>query len=414
MGGLIQIQNHRSANDINFMSDASTTTRSIPFGRPWITDDDRQAVADVLAGHLLTHGPRCKQFESDFATFMGADAHCVTVSSGMAALHLAYLHFGIGTGDEVTVPAMTHIATVHAVEWVGATPVFVDCDPLTGNLTAEAIAAAVSDKTKAISVVHFQGIPCDMPAIMEVAQRHDLKVIEDCALAVGARCDGRHVGLFGDAACFSFYPVKHMTAGEGGMFATRHADVAAAVERLRAFGVDRRHDQRTVPGMYDVPTLGLNYRMSEMQAALGCSQLSRIGQILDMRRENFGKLKAGLSQLPNVRVLDATSERTQNSHYSLSLVLEGPLAAHRNEAIHRLKEAGVGTSVYYPQPVPRMAYYQDKYGYDGERYPVATQISDESIALPVGPHLVSEDIDYILRHVSQALSSLSNVADRAA
>ena len=236
----------------------TTCTRAIPFGRPWISDEDRRAVLRVLDGHILTHGPECAAFEDEFASFMGDGAHCVTVSSGMAALHLSYLHFGIGPGDEVIVPAMTHVATVHAVELVGARPVFVDCDPATGNVTAEAIASAITPKTRAISIVHFQGIPCDMPEIMEVARKHDLKVVEDCALAVGARYDRRHVGLFGDAACFSFYPVKHLTAGEGGMFATRHAEVAMAVARLRAFGVDRRHNQRSMPGMYDVVELGLN------------------------------------------------------------------------------------------------------------------------------------------------------------
>ncbi len=379
---------------------ATEQKRTVPFGRPWITDEDRQAVADVLDGYILTHGPKCQELEDEFAKFMGPEAHCVSVSSGMAALHLSYLHFGVGAGDEVIVPAMTHTATVHAVEWVGATPVFVDADPLTGNLTAAAIEAAVSERTRAISVVHFQGIPCDMPAIMEVANRHDLKVIEDCALAVGGRIDGKHVGLFGDTACFSFYPVKHMTCGEGGMFATRHADVAASVNKLRAYGVDRRHDQRATPGMYDVPTLGLNYRMSELQAALGVSQLTRIEEILRIRSENFDYLKAGLEKLDYLRVLDTQCDERVNAHYGLSLVLEGPFASQRNQWIRRLKENGVGTSVYYPQPVARMTYYQDKYGYDASRYPVAEQISDEAIALPVGPHLSQDDLDYILGHVT--------------
>ncbi len=383
-------------------------TRTIPFGRPWLTDEDRQAVAEVLEGYLLTHGPNCKAFETEFAEFMGPDAHCVTVSSGMAALHLAYLHFGIGAGDEVIVPAMTHIATIHAVEWVGATPVFVDCDPDTGNVTAEAIAAAVTSKTKAVSVVHFQGIPCDMPEIMAIAEKHELRVIEDCALAVGARYEDRHTGLFGDAACFSFYPVKHLTCGEGGMFATRHADVAAGVSKLRAFGVDRKHDERSVPGMYDVPTLGLNYRMSEMQSALGRSQLTRIDEILQRRRDNFTVLKQGLSMLPNTRVLDSTSAQARNSHYGLTLVLGNDLKPHRNEVIRRLKEAGVGTSIYYPQPTPRMTYYRDKYGYDSLRYPVAIEISDHSIALPVGPHIEADDIQYILDRTSEILSELSS------
>jgi len=383
-------------------------TRAIPFGRPNITDEDRQAVLEVLQGHILTHGPQCTAFESEFADFMGADANCVSVSSGMAALHLAYLHFGVGAGDEVIVPAMTHVATVHAVEWSGATPVFIDCDPATGNVTPEAVAAAVTPRTKAVSVVHFQGIPCDMPGIMEVANRHDLKVIEDCALAVGGRWDGRHVGLFGDAACFSFYPVKHLTSGEGGMFATRHPDVAKAVARKRAFGVDRRHDQRTTPGMYDVVELGLNYRMSEMQAALGRSQLRRIDDALARRAQNFRQIKTGLSVLPDTRVLDTTSSTAQNAHYGLTLVLEGALKPHRNRIISRLNEQEIGTSVYYPQPVPRMTYYRERYGYDASGYTTAAEIADESIALPVGPHVDSEDAATIVNQVRIVLTEIAN------
>lgn len=388
--------------------------RNIPFGRPWITSADRQAVADVLDGHLLTHGPRCQAFERAMARFLGHDAHCVTVSSGMAALHLAYLEFGIGPGDEVIVPAMTHIATVHAVQWVGATPVFVDCEADTGNVSAARIAAAVGPRTKGISVVHFQGIPCQMPKIMAIAHRHGLKVIEDCALAIGARIAGRHVGLFGDAACFSFYPVKHITSGEGGMFATRHPDVALRVAKRRAFGVDRQHDQRKLPGMYDVDMLGLNYRMSEMHAALGCSQLERVDEILTRRAENFQRLRDRLSRLPHVRVLDATDEQSRNAHYALSLVLRGPLAAHRDQIVRTLRAAGIGTSVYYPQPVPRMSFYRDLYGYQQQRYPTATEISDHSIALPVGPHVSTEDVDYMIAHVTDALASVNARPGQAA
>jgi dTDP-4-amino-4,6-dideoxygalactose transaminase len=292
---------------------------------------------------------------------------------------------------------------VHAVEWVGATPVFVDCDPATGNVTREGIEAALTGRTKALSVVHFQGIPCDMPEIMATAQRHNLRVVEDCALAVGSRYEGRHAGLFGDAACFSFYPVKHITCAEGGMFVTRHAEVAQSVAKLRAFGVDRRHDERSVPGMYDVPMLGLNYRMSELQAALGRSQLSRLEENLAIRRRNFEALKRGLSVNLNVRILDSTSAKARSGHYGLSLVLEGDLKTHRNEIIRRLGQIGIGASVYYPQPTPRMKYYREKYGYDAARYPVAAEIADCSIALPVGPHVTAEDVDFIVEQLGLIL-----------
>jgi dTDP-4-amino-4,6-dideoxygalactose transaminase len=377
--------------------------RDIPFGRPSIGDGERQAVLEVLNGHILTHGPQCKAFETEFAAFMGPDAHALSVSSCMAALHLAYLHFGVGPGDEVIVPAQTHTATVHAVEWTGARPVFVDCDPATGNLTADRIARAITPRTRAVSVVHFLGIPCDMPPIVALAEAHGLKVIEDCALAVGARWQGRHVGLFGDAGCFSFYPVKHITTGEGGMLVSRHKAVAEGVAKLRAFGVDRTHTERAVPGMYDVPTLGLNYRMSELQAAIGRVQISRIGWNLDGRQARFTEMAAGLRRIPGLRVLDSTSADGPNSHYCLSIVLEGPLAARRAETVARLNEAGVGTSVYYPHPVPRLKYYQGKYGYDASAFVNAAAISDCSIALPVSWHIEPADVSFIVERVGNAL-----------
>ncbi len=377
--------------------------RDIPFGRPWITEEDRQAVMEVLQGPILTHGPQGKAFEAEFAEFMGEDVHCLTVSSCMAALHLAYLHFGIGPGDDVIVPAQTHTATAHAVEWVGATPVFVDCEPATANVTAKSVAAAVTPRTKAISVVHFVGIPCDMPGIMRVAEHHGLKVIEDCALALGARWQGKHVGLFGDAGCFSFYPVKHITTGEGGMFITRHEGVARGVRELRAFGIDRTHTERSLPGMYDVPVLGLNYRMSELQAALGRNQLSRIGEILGKRKSNFETLRARMNELERVHVLDAAEGDAQSSHYCLTLVLEGELRSRRSEIQGRLREAGVGTSIYYPHPVPRMTYYREKYGYDSAGYPYASEISDGSVSFPVGPHVHEKDVSYMADVIRQVL-----------
>ena len=380
--------------------------RSIPFARPWIFDSDRAAVQRVLEGYILTHGPECKAFEAEFAAFMEDGAHCVTVSSCMAALHLACLEFKYGPGDEVIVPAETHAATVHAVEWVGATPIFIDPDPATGNMTAAAIAAAITPRTKGIIVVHFVGIPCDMPAIAALAAERHLTLIEDCALAVGSRWNGRHVGLFGDAGCFSFYPVKHITTAEGGMFVTRHADVAERVARLRAFGVDRSHGERAIPGMYDVPSLGLNYRMSEMQAALGRTQLARIHENLVRRAANFARLRAAVAGVPDVRLLDATSGDAANSHYCATVVLEGALAGRRTSLMAALTATGIGTSIYYPHPVPRMAYYRDKYGYDASCCPVASEISDQSIALPVGPHLTDDDAADVAAALAHAVGTV--------
>lgn len=386
----------------------TTATRTIPFARPWITDLERQAVAKVLDGDILTHGPENHAFEEEFADFMGGDVYCVAVSSCMAALHLTYWQLGIGPGDEVLVPAQTHVATAHAVEVVGARAVFIDCEPATGNIDPAKLAEKITSRTKAISLVHFLGIPCEMDAIMAVGTQHKLKVVEDCALAVGAHYKNQHVGSIGDAGCFSFYPVKHITTGDGGMFVTRHQELAMRVKKARAFGVDRSFSERTIAGMYDAPTLGVNYRMSDINAALGRKQLSRIDTILERRRTNFLQLKAALAELDHIKVLDAQEDATRSSHYCLSVVLTGSMKGRRNDVVAKLKEAGVGTSVYYPQPVPRMSYYRDKYGYESDAYPQATIISDESIALPVGPHLSTDDVDYIAQTFAETVRELNS------
>lgn len=336
---------------------------TITFAQPWITQEDRDAVMGVLSGPILAHGPQAEEFEREFTEFIGG-GYCVTTSSCAAALHLAYTVYGIGPGDEVIVPAMTHCSTANTVEWTGADCVFVDCDPATGNVTADGIRAAITERTKAIVVVHFVGIPCFMEDISLLARDHGLVVIEDCALAVGARYGHTHVGLFGDAGCFSFYPTKHITTGEGGMFVTSDLEVAERVKRMRAHGVER-----STKRMYDVPEIGLNYRMGEMQAALGRSQLRRIDTILARRKENFD----ALCEKVNGRVLDGPG----NSHYCLSTV-----GGNEYQLLH------MESSVHYPHPVPRLAYYQRKYGpYNPDLYPNATEIADHSIALPVGPHV---------------------------
>ncbi len=382
-----------------------TQIREIPFGKPWITEAERSAVLGVLAGDVLTHGPQAHEFEKEFVAAVGG-GNALTLSNGTAALHLAYWQLGIGVGNEVIVPAQTHVATVHAVEVVGARPIFVDCDLATGNMVPEAIEAAITPRTRAIGLVHFVGIPCDMPAIMKIAAKHDLAVVEDCALALGTRWDGTHAGLFGDAGTFSFYPVKHITTGDGGMLITRHQSLAQKISKARAFGVDRTFSERSVPGVYDVLSLGINYRLSDINSAIGREQLKRLDTILERRALNFSALKKALTDLEHVAVLDITAANQTSSHYCLTAVLDGPLAGQRTEIIRRLNATGVGTSVYYPHPVPRLAYYREKYGEDLSRFPNAARISDQSIALPVGPHLETADMVYIAHELTTIVKDL--------
>lgn len=364
---------------------------NIPFGKPIIGDEERAAVMDVLSGPILVHGPRATQFETDFAAFTKAP-FAVSVSSCTAGMHLIYFALGYGPGDEVIVPAMTHTATAHAVELVGAKPVFVDAERATGNIDLAAVEAAITPATKAIAVVHFLGMPVDMVPVMALARKYGLFVLEDCALACGTTLDGTHAGLFGDAGVFSFYPVKHMTTAEGGIIITKDGALADLLRLKKAFGVDRTHGERKLPGMYDVVTLGFNYRMSELHAALGIEQLKRLAGFVAARKANYQALEAGLRGIDGVSLFTSSHDRFESSYYCLSFVLSDTLAPKRAQIMDGLKDKGIGTSIYYPQPVPRMTYYKDKYGYDPARWPNATWVADNSIALPVGPHLTEADM----------------------
>jgi perosamine synthetase len=385
------------------MTATGSPMRTIPFGCPVIGPEEKRAVLEVLEGPVLTHGPRVKEFEGAFARFAGAD-RAIATSSCTASLHLAYLFLELKPGDEVIVPAQTHIATAHAVELCGGCCVFVDSEKTTGNIDIDQIPQAITGRTKAISIVHYLGMPVDMDRVMEIARKHGLFVVEDCALALGTYWKGVHAGLRGDIGCFSFYPVKHITTAEGGMILTRHADVADKVAKYRAFGIDRNVvSERAIPGMYDVEGLGLNYRLNEIGAALGIEQMKRLPGILATRRENYRALSRGLSEIDEVTLLQPEGGNARSSHYCLSMLLRPPLQGRRFEIMQHLRNAGVGTSVYYPRPVPLMSYYRNKYQCRDGSYPVAAWLSDSSIALTVGPHVTPDDVRYMVESVKCAI-----------
>lgn len=376
---------------------------SIPFGRPMIGDEEKAAVMDVLSGHVLVHGPRATAFENAFSDYVG-DGHAVSVSSCTAGLHLFYFALGLGKGDEVIVPAQTHAATAHAVALTGATPVFVDAESRTGNIDIDQIEAAITPRTRAICVVHYLGMPVDMSRVNAIAKKHDLKVLEDAALAVGTRFGGVHAGLLGDAGSFSFYPVKHMTTAEGGMVTTRDPEFAETIRITRAFGVDRNHNQRNVAGQYDVPRLGFNYRMNEISAAIGEIQVGRLDDFLAIRRANYRALEAGLRSIDEISLFQSTHGAFESSYYCLSVMLNEKTMNIRSELMTHLKEQGIGTSIYYPGPVPDLTYYKESLGEKGNAYPIARAISQRSIALPVGPHLNEDDMRVIVQGLKEALT----------
>jgi len=371
----------------------------IPFGKPLIGSEEKAAVMEVLESPILVHGQKAIDFEEAFAEYTKAP-HAVSVSSCTAGMHLIYFTLGYGPGDEVIVPAQTHVATAHAVELTGARAVFVDVDPLTGNIDIDQIEAAISPRTKAIAVVHYLGVPVDMPRVSALAKRHGLFLLEDCALAPGTWLDDVHAGLHGDAGVFSFYPVKHLTTAEGGMIILKDGELAGRLRHLKAFGVNRTHGERKIPGMYDAVALGFNYRMSEIHAAIGIEQMKKLPSFLVRRRENHERLETGLKGVSAVTILpQPIDKRFCSSHYCLGLMLDEKIADKRPILMEALGEKGVGTSIYYPQPVPRMTYYRERYGYEEKRFASAAAISDRIVALPVGPHLGLSEMDYILESI---------------
>ena len=349
----------------------------IAFAKPMFDEAERQAADFILRKRTLTNAGQVRAFEEQFEAYVGG-GQAVAVSSCMAALHLAYLIKGIGPGDEVIVPALTHVATVHAVELVGATPVFVDCHPESGNVDPDLLEEKITPRTKGISVVHFLGRPAYMRSTIAIAREHGLFVVEDCALALGATHWDVHVGLIGDVGCFSFYPTKHITMGEGGILLTKHPELAERARLVRSFGVQDG----------DVVVLGMNYRMTELQGIIGQAQLKKLPEFKKARVRNGQHLRARLG-----------GHEFLGDDYALSVVL--PEGHDRDIVRHRLVEMLVETSVYYARPTCDMTYYRNKYG--RQDVPNARRICERSITLSVGPHLDSNDIRFLAECFDRAL-----------
>jgi dTDP-4-amino-4,6-dideoxygalactose transaminase len=379
----------------------------IPFGKPLIDKKEKNAVQKVISKPILVHGPKTLEFEKNFSSFTNAP-YALSVSSCTAGMHLIYFTLGISKGDEVIVPAQTHTATAHAAALTGAKTVFVDCELSTGNIQINKIEKQITKRTKAISVVHFIGIAIEMSKIVALAKKYKLYIIEDCAIALGSKFKKKHVGLLGDAGIFSFYPVKHMTTAEGGMIILKNKKLFNKIKINRALGINKNFNERKIPGLYDAVNLGFNYRMSEIHAAIGVEQLKKLPTFLKKREINFNFLFNRLKNLNDIKILSSNNKDCQNSFYCLTIVLMKNIARFRNKIIMKLKNKGIGTSVYYPQPVPRMTYYKKKYGYKSDNFKNAETISDFSIALPVAPHLTTKHMNYIFKNLKATIIKIKN------
>jgi len=356
----------------------------IPISKPLIGEEEQEAVADVLASGHLAQGPNVAEFERAFADYLGVK-YAVATSSGTTALHLALLAHGIGPGDEVITSPFTFIASANSVLFVGARPVFADIEEDGFNIDPALIEERITERTKAIMPVHLYGNPADMARIMGIAKRYGLLVIEDAAQAHGAMIGSRKVGTFG-TGCFSFYATKNITCGEGGMITTNDDYVAGQARLLRQHGMRRRyyHEQ-----------LGYNFRMTDIQAAIGLAQLDKLEWFNQQRRSNAQYLDQHLKGVVTPR------ERPGTRHVWHQYTIRVP--SDRDAAAKRLRDAGVGTGIYYPVPVHQQKVYREL-GYNGI-FPVAEQRCEEVLSLPVHPALTQGDMSTIVSGVNELVGA---------
>ncbi|MBL0938536.1 MAG: UDP-4-amino-4,6-dideoxy-N-acetyl-beta-L-altrosamine transaminase [Gemmatimonadaceae bacterium] len=375
----------------------------VPYGRQEIDDADVEAVVSVLRGAWLTTGPVVSQFESAFAEFSGA-SHAVAVSNGTAALHLAMLAENIGPGDEVIVPALTFAATANCVRYVGATVVFADVDAATLTVDVAHVASLITSRTRAIVGVDYAGLPADLTALRALADKHGLYFVEDGCHAPGAMCDGRAVGTVADATTFSFHPVKHVTTAEGGMITVSDADRAARLKTLRNHGITTDVRTREEAGVwaYDMVALGFNYRLSDLQCALGLSQLRKLPGWLEHRRALAGRYAEAFSGDARLQLQVVPPGRTHSWHlYAVRVNTEQPAVA-REAMYTALRAAGVRANVHY-RPVYQHSYYR-ALGYTDGLCPVAERAYDGLLSLPLWHGLDDDTQDRVIDLVRHELA----------
>jgi perosamine synthetase len=370
----------------------------IPLSAPNIDEDDIQAVVRVLRTSQLSLGPVLGEFERCFAEYVGA-SHAVAVSSGTAGLHLALLALGIGAGDEVIVPSFTFIAAANAIRYVGAVPVFVDIAPATLNMDSGCVERAITPRTKALMVVHTFGCPADMGALIEIAGRYGLRVIEDACEAIGAEYQGRRVGTFGDAGVFAFYPNKQMTTGEGGMIVARDREIASSLRSLRNQG------RRPTDDWLEHSELGYNYRISEMNCALGLAQLRRIDSILERRRKVAEEYDSRLRGCPDLVLPLLTVPYGVVSWFVYVVRLSERFNVSDRDAIRNiLLERGIGCGRYFA-PIHRQFAYRSHQS-AAVRLPVTESEAERTLALPLFNRIKSEQISEVCGVLFDALGRL--------
>jgi perosamine synthetase len=385
--------------------DGGTPVRNalLSYGRQSIGDDDIQAVVEVLRSDWLTTGPKVAEFEEAFADRVGA-GYAVSFSSGTAALHGAAFAAGLKPGDEAITTPLTFAATANCVLYQGATPVFADVCADTLNLDPEKVAERITPRTRAILPVDYAGHPADLDAMLELAARHGLIVIEDGCHALGAEDRQRRTGTIAHMTVFSFHPVKHLTTGEGGMVTTDRADYAEILRRFRNHGISSDARQRQSEGQwhYEMVALGFNYRLTDIACALGLSQLKKLEANLLRRREIAARYATAFRDLREITPPAVRVDVNPAWHLFPIRLNLSRLNADRGEIFRALRAENIGVNVHYI-PVHCHPYYRDRFGYRGGEYPVAEDAYERLISLPMFHGMTDDDVDSVIQAVNRVM-----------
>jgi dTDP-4-amino-4,6-dideoxygalactose transaminase len=375
----------------------------LPIAQPDLDEADVAEVVDTLRSGWLVYGVKTQQLEREFAAMVGAE-HAIGVNSCTAGLHLSLLAAGIGPGDEVITTPLTFAATANVIVHVGATPVLADIRADDLNIDPEQIERRITPKTKAIMPVHYAGVPCRMDEILDIGRRHNLPIIEDAATAAGSAYKGRMVGSLGDLSVFSFYPVKNMTTGQGGMVTTNNPEYASQVSALRNHGLDsnawKRYSSEANRLFYTMSQPGFNYGMFDLLASIGLGQLNRLPEFNAKRHalaNHYTKAFQGMTQVETPVVRD---EVTSNWHLYVIRLRETQVS--RADLAQGLKERGIGTSVHY-YPIHYHPYYRERFGFQQGDYPVTETEFERILSLPLFPKMNEADVERVAGAVGEVL-----------
>lgn len=384
-------------------------SKFLPFALPEIGEEEINEVVDTLRSGWVTTGPKTKQFEQDFKVYLGDDLEALAVNSATSGLHLALEAVGVKAGDEVIVPTLTFTATAEVVRYLGANPVFIDCDPNTLNIDINKIEEKITTKTKAIVPVHFAGLACDMDKIIALAKKHNLKVVEDAAHAFPTRYKGKLVGtLESDVTVFSFYANKTMTTGEGGMVVSKNKSLIERMKVMRLHGISRdafdRYQSKTPAWYYEVIEPGFKYNLPDICAALGLQQLKKIDRFYQQRLEMANKYEKELANLPIILPPNAEKDGTHAWHI-YPIRLKENCGISRDDFIVKMSEKGIGCSVHFI-PLHKQPIWRDSYNLKAEDFPVAENVYQHILSIPLFTKMSNDDQDRVIDAIKEIFNAL--------